>query len=189
MSQYEKKKDYDWNTIRTVYITGTDSYRALCKKYDVPESTLMKRGRKEDWCKQRKEYQNKLTAKVREKTANSAASKLFKLQNVTDNLVGKMAKMSENFDVEESSARDILDLTKAVRELTAAIRNLHDLPTAAEKEAQKIARERLKLEKERLQIEKERIKAANDNDNSITVVFEGGEDLREGAASEDDTED
>lgn len=182
MSQYEKKKDYDWNTIRTTYITGTDSYSALSKKFNVSITTITKRGKTEGWVNERKIYQKKLISKVREKTVNSAASKIFKLQNVTDNLVGKMEKMSERFDVEESSARDILDLTKAVRELTTAIRDLHDLPTAAEKEAQKIARERL-------QLEKERIKAGNDDDKSITVVFEGGEDLREGAASEDDTED
>ena len=175
---YEKKKtDYDWNTIRTVYITGTDSYRALCKKYNVPESTLMKRGRKEDWCKQRKEYQNKLTAKVREKTANAAASKLFKLQKAADNLADEMAKRTDNMEL--CTARDVLDYTKSVRELTAAIRNLYDLPTAAEKEAQRIAAERLEIERKRA--------SSMDIDKSIKVIFEGGEDLRE--ESEDESDD
>ncbi len=177
---YEKKKtDYDWNTIRTVYITGTDSYNALSKKFDVPMTTIAKRGRKEDWSGQRKAYQKKLVKKVNEKVANSAASKLFKLQNVTDNLVGKMTKMSEKFDVEESSARDILDLTKAVRELTVVIRDLYDLPTAAEKEAQRIAAERLEIERKRA--------SSMDIDKSIKVIFEGGEDLRE--ESEDESDD
>ena len=79
--------------------------------------------------------------------------------------------------MKECTSKDVLDYTKSVRELTAAIRNLYEIPTAAEKEAQRIAAERLKLEKERLK--------ANDGDNSVTVVFEGGEDLREGAADDD----
>lgn len=166
---HEKRKDYDWNTIRTVYITGTESYRALCKKYNVPESTLMKKGKLEDWYGKRKEYQKELIAKVGEKTAEATAEKLYSLQKAADNLAEEMERRTA--DMNECSAKDILDYTKAVRELTATLRNLYEIPSLSEREAQSIAAERLKIERKRV--------SAMDVDKSVKVIFEGGEDLRE----------
>ena len=163
-------KDYDWNRIRTVYITGTDSYRALCGKFGVPKSTLMKRGRAENWVGQREEYQRNLVAKVGERTAESEASKLIALREASDNLTEEL--ISRTADMSDCTAKDILDYTRALKDLTATARNLYDLPSQAERESQRISAERLEIERKRL--------SAVDTDASVKVIFSGGEDLREG---------
>ena len=48
-------------------------------------------------------------------------------------------------------------MTAATNDLTKAIRNLYDLQTAQEAQAEALARERLELEKQRLELEKERL--------------------------------
>lgn len=164
------KKDYDWNTIRTVYITGADSYRALCKRFGVPESTLMKRGKLENWVEQRRDYQRKLIAKVGEKTAESEAYKLVKLKESNDNLTNELARRTA--DMTDCAPKDILDYTRALKELTATARNLYDLPSLSEREAQRMASERLEIDRRRVSV--------MDSDTSVKVIFAGGEDLREG---------
>ena len=171
----KRRTDYPWNDIKMAYITGTESTYVLADRFDVPRGTLSKRSAKEGWPKERKKYQKSVVEKATKKAANKLSSKLTKLQIAADNLANEMEKRTS--DMKKCTSKDVLDYTKSVRELTAAIRNLYEIPTAAEKEAQRIAAERLKLEKERLK--------ANDGDNSVTVVFEGGEDLREGAADDD----
>lgn len=172
---YEKRKtDYDWNTIRTAYITGTESTCVIAERFNVPRSTLVKRSAKEGWPKKRKAYQMDVVKKATDKAANKLSTKLIKLQKAADNLADEMAKRTDNMD--SCTAKDVLDYTKSVRELTAAIRNLYDLPTAAEKESQRIASERLEIERKRAD--------SMDVDKSVRVVFEGGEDLREEICNE-----
>ena len=175
---YEKRKtDYPWNEIKMAYITGTESTYVLADRFDVPRGTLSKRSAKEGWPKERKKYQKSVVEKATKKAANQLSSKLTKLQKAADNLADEMAKRTDNMEL--CTARDVLDYTKSVRELTATIRNLYDLPTAAEKESQRIAAERLEIERKRAD--------SMEVDRSVRVVFEGGEDLRE--ETEDESED
>ena len=64
-------------------------------------------------------------------------------------------------------SRAIKDLTGALKDMTQVLRNLYNLPTQAEAEAQRIAAERLKLEQRR-------VDAESGTDKSIKVVLADG---------------
>ena len=49
----------DWAKIRAEYITGGISQRKLAAKYNVSETTLMKKAAAENWSKLKKETDNK----------------------------------------------------------------------------------------------------------------------------------
>jgi hypothetical protein len=75
--------------------------------------------------------------------------------------------VEKQFDKLDSKA--IKDFTGALKDMTLVLRNLHNLPTQAEAEAQRIAAERLKLEQRKA----DAAEAANQVDKSIVVKFEG----------------
>ena len=59
--------------MRTEYITGKISQRALAKKYGVSDSTLTKRANEEAWAAQRREARNKIAKKAQQKAADIIA--------------------------------------------------------------------------------------------------------------------
>ena len=63
----------------------------------------------------------------------------------------------------------IKDLTGALKDMTLVLRNLNNLPTQAEAEAQRIAAERLKLEQRKV----DAAEKADGIDKSIVVRLEG----------------
>ena len=73
--------------------------------------------------------------------------------------------MERIFD--KADSRAIKDLTGALKDMTLVLRNLYNLPTQAEAEAQRIAAERLKLEQRR-------VDAESGTDKSIKVVLADG---------------
>ena len=73
----------------------------------------------------------------------------------------------KQFDKLDSKA--IKDFTGALKDMTLVLRNLHNLPTQAEAEAQRIAAERLKLEQRKA----DAAEKAGEVDKSIIVRLEG----------------
>ena len=59
----------DWLRIRSDYINGGGSYRALAEKYGVSFSALEKRARSESWRERRMKQCDKVETKLRQKTA------------------------------------------------------------------------------------------------------------------------
>jgi hypothetical protein len=62
--------------------------------------------------------------------------------------------------------RAIKDMTGALKDMTLVLRNLHNLPTQAEVEAQRIAAERLKLEQRKIAMLEN-----NDEDDDTGVIM------------------
>ncbi len=165
----------DWNTIKTEYITGDDSYKVLAGKWGVSFRTLSQKGQKEGWFPARLEYRDSVVKKIVRKrasqTAGNTVEKLSRLQTsadamselifntladadqfhryiVTRSLGGGATEKEERlFDKVDTKA--IRDLTAAMRDLAAVIRSVYDIPTRVEQSAMDIAAAKLEISRKK----------------------------------------
>lgn len=184
------RRKIDWDKIKTEYVTGNISQRALIKKYKVNNVDLAKHSKEEGWVKAREDYRARVTSKAIAKSCNKRADELagvlessYKMRDVIAGamndpkqfnryLVTKGRKGGEFETVEV--IKDKVD-TKAVREMTQAlkaieglIRSLNNIPTEAEMQRLQLEREKFEMEKEKW----EREKAERSTAHEIRVVFD-----------------
>lgn len=152
---------WDWEAIKTEYITGTMGYRELAKSHGVEYSVLAKRAAKEKWTDARKEFAIKKTSKTIEKISKKEADRAAKIFGVADKLLLKIERMADSDKA--LNGKDIRALTAAVKDL----KEIHGVKTALEREEQQA-----RIDALRRQADKE-----NTGKEPITVVM--GEELEE----------
>lgn len=180
----------DWTAIKAEYITGTISYRKLADNWGVSFRTLSDRALREGWKEARDKHRNnvveKTVQKVASRKASTTANKLCDLQEAADNMGRVIAEIfadseqfyrhiiqtrdGDNWDAAErifdkADTKAIKDLTGAMKDLAAVMRNIYDLPTAQEQAAMDIAAERLRLDKAKAEAEQ------NTGDDEVKVEF------------------
>lgn len=187
----------DWEAVQSEYITTDQSLEELGRKHGIPRSTIQLRSGKEGWVAKRKAFKKKAVETAVECAVADEADRLGKIINAAQSMAGviedvfKDAKQFHRHLVtdtyigddgskeiltvekqfEKVDSRAVKDLTGALKDMTLVLRNLHNLPTQAEAEAQRIAAERLNMDKEKM-------KAADGVDKTIHVVMSNGwEDL------------
>ena len=176
----------DWNALRVKYVTGDMSYKALAQKHKLQPNLVARRGHEEKWPEQRREYRQKAATKAIEGEVDNEAERLSKLIRATDameDVVMGLFKDAQQFYrhivldgtsseekiFEKVDTKAIKDLTGAMKDLAIVHRNLHGMPTQAEREAQRIAAERLKMDQKRAQLDE-------NADKSIAVELEKSEE-------------
>ncbi len=85
-------KKVDWNAIRSEYIGGGISQRALAQKHNVPMGTLLDRARREEWAKQRETAHDKSMIKSTQKVANIAADNATIALRIKQKLLRRIEK-------------------------------------------------------------------------------------------------
>lgn len=175
----------DWSAIKTEYVTGNTTYRELAKKYGVSFSTLQKRAKEEKWSEGRKKYRDRVVTKALTRTCARDAQRLAKLQKSAMLLANDIEKALQDPDVlyrhvgsiegvpvdtklGTPNGKNLQALARALRDITAATRDLYGINTRAEQFAQEQAVERLRMEREKLEMEKKRI-ASEGKDTEITL--------------------
>lgn len=187
--------DINWDALRTLYVTTQLSLNDLAKREELKLHTVQERSRKDGWVAARMAFRAQAAAQAVDRAADNEADRLAKIINAANNMAAVIEAVyqdPEQFQrhvvtdtvIDDDGSKGILTVekqfravnTKAVRDMTAAIkdmtlvlRNLHNLPTQAEAEAQRIAAERLKLEQRKV----DAAEAANQVDKSIVVKLEG----------------
>lgn len=168
-----------WGRIRHAYECGTLSYKDLAKKYHISLSRLTEVAKSEDWVGLRKRHRHEVGALAASRLRAREAEKLASVKTAADELAEQLAEVLKNKDqmylhaavVRDARGEDhirsekldainpqtLRAFTAATNDLTKAIRNLYDLQTAQEEQAQKLAAERLALEQARLELERERL--------------------------------
>jgi hypothetical protein len=187
------RRKIDWDAIKTEYVTGDISIRELEKKYKLEHNNLAKHSKNEGWVKARKDYRTRATTKAVTKSCDKRANELSKVldssmlirdriyeamndpQQFNRYLVTRGRKGGEFETVEE--VHEKVD-TKAIREMTQAlkavedlIRSLNNIPTRAEEQRLKLERERFELEKEKWEREKAEQSAAHE----VRITFDTDE--------------
>lgn len=184
------RRKFDWEKIKTEYVTTDINLRDLAKKNGVSMNTISKYCKKEGWVKAREDYCAKVSKKAVQKSCDKRANELSKVldssmlirdriyeamndpQQFNRYLVTRGRKGGEFETVEE--VHEKVD-TKAIREMTQAlkavedlIRSLNNIPTRAEEQRLKLERERFELEKEKWEREKAEQSAAHE----VRITFD-----------------
>ena len=165
-----KRKKPNWDEIKTEYATTDISYREIANKHGIPYRTVVDAGRSQEWVKARETYRNKFIAKSIELAANerakhlqSIASSADKMANVIHSVMDDTEQFFRRIDMttgeekisKKVDSKAVRELTAAMKDLTAVLRNVYDIPTQAEQVSMELARERLEIERKKAQQEEE----------------------------------
>lgn len=108
----------DWQAIKTEYITTNTSYRKLAQKYGIHYKVISERGKDEKWVELRSQHRDKTLTKTLDKISQQEANRAAKFHTVADKLLLKIEAMVDG--------ERPLD-TKAIRALTAAVKDLKEI--------------------------------------------------------------
>lgn len=142
----------DWKKIKTAYITGDESYRALAARFDVPFRTIADRAKKEGWVARRAKHRERIVTRACRAEEKNEGQKLARMCRVADKLTGILERASdeayffERVPVTDDKGRPVLDakgkpktmetvnarefraLVAATKDLTEIVRNVYELP-------------------------------------------------------------
>lgn len=191
---------YDWDKIRTEYITTDLSLKDISEKYGVQQRLVNTKSAEQGWVDQRKKYNAKVVEKAVNKVATKRANQLAKELAIADNISNVLKKA---LDDAEQFNRYIIDTTtrvdgteirtseektfekvdmRALKDAAAALRLVEEMKRsmAGILRVEEINRNRreekkLKLEEEKLQLQKEQTEARKP-DTDIKVVITGFEE-------------
>ena len=190
---------YDWDKIRTEYITSDLSLKDISEKYGVQQRLVNTKSAEQGWVDQRKEYNAKVVEKAVNKVAAKRANQLAKELAIADNISNVLKKA---LDDAEQFNRYIIDTTtrvdgteirtseektfekvdmRALKDAAAALRLVEEMKRSMAgilrvEEINRNRREekRLKLEEEKLQLQRDQTEARKP-DTDIKVVITGYE--------------
>lgn len=179
-------KAINWDAVKTVYVTTEMSLPQVSAKFGLKLHSVSERCRKDGWVAARMAFRAQAAAKAVDQAVNVEADRLGKIINAANSMAAVIEAVYKdpdqfhrhlvvNMDVTEEKTFDkvdtkaIRDMTVAIKDMTLVLRNLHNLPTQAEAEAQRIAAERLKLEQRKV----DAAEKAGEVDKSIVVKLEG----------------
>ena len=194
------RSKYDWDNIRTEYITSDLSLKDISDKYGVSQRLVNTKSAEQGWVDQRKKYNAKVVEKAVNKVAAKRANQLAKELTIADNISNVLKKALE--DAEQFN-RYIIDTTtrvdgteirtseektfekvdmRALKDAAAALRLVEEMKRSMAgilrvEEINRNRREekRLRLEEEKLQLQKEQTEARKP-DTDIKVVITGYEE-------------
>ena len=150
----------DWQAIKTEYITTQTSYRKLAQKHGIHYKVISDRGKDEGWVELRSQYRAKTLTKTLDKISRQEANRAARIHSVADKLLKKIESM-----VDREKPLD----TKAIRALTAAVKDLKEIQSIKsdldkQEQRARIANLQKLAQKEETQTD------------SIEVVFMAGEE-------------
>ena len=195
-----QRPKYDWDKLRTEYITSDLSLKDISEKYGVSQRLVNTKSAEQGWVEQRKKYNAKVVEKAVNKVAAKRANQLAKELAIADNISNVLKKA---LDDAEQFNRYIIDTTtrvdgteirtseektfekvdmRALKDAAAALRLVEEMKRSMAgilrvEEINRNRREekRLKLEEEKLQLQKEQTEARKP-DTDIKVVITGFEE-------------
>ena len=173
MANRVKEYPHDtWAEMETAYITSQNnkvSYKYLSNQYAIPITAVKRYANRNHWVEKRKKYREALIEKTSAYEREKDVNKLSKLMISADMLSEAIEKVfqdskqfyrhvirgaggvQEEVILQKVDSRAIRDMTSCLRDLSTVVRNLYDLPTLKEQQAQALATERLLLEKKKLE--------------------------------------
>ena len=108
----------DWQAIKTEYITTDTSYRKLAEKYGVSRVQIGNVGKDENWVELRRQHLDRTVSKTVAAVESAQVNRAKKMQSVADKLLLKIEAMVDRPE----------PLTeKAIRSLTAAVKDLKEI--------------------------------------------------------------
>ena len=164
-------------------MTTISSLTDVAKHFGVPLKQVQKRSSADGWVAAKQEFRARAAQRAVDSAVDIEADRLGKIIKAANSMATVIegafddpeqfhrhivldvdTMVERRFDKLDSKA--IKDFTGALKDMTLVLRNLNNLPTQAEAEAQRIAAERLELDKRK-------VDAQDKTDTKIEVVFAG----------------
>ncbi len=176
--------DFDWESIKTEYVTTNISKTKLAEQYGVPLGQVQYRSMAEQWSQLRRRHRDRVMAKTSDRMADEAAERMARLMGSTDKLMDAALdalddpKQFYRYIVKEKDAdgthtteavfdkadtKAMKDMGTVLEKLTGLTRDLYGLPDREQELREQLARQKLEQ--------------AEKNADGIEVVF--GEDAEE----------
>lgn len=170
-----KSKTIDWAAIKTAYITGDESQRALCKRFRIGYSTLAEKCRKDGWVEARAKWRRDTVAKATQKASRTRACALAKVIEASDALDNVLAAFLQKIATE---GIDLLALSgnpgRELESLSKAILNSDELKRRLNGMLMPRDEARIKLDREKLEMEKKKMEEEKTSENNVKVEFTDG---------------
>lgn len=169
-------QELPWEEIRLAYITSGMGYGRLADHYRCQKTTLVRRGQREHWEREREIYRCRVAKLVQAQaprvprlgtgpadTASVAAECADRLRDLREAAEKAARIVSDRMvDSEELSARDLRAYTASMRDLDTLLRDAYGLPTPEQERIRQLSEARLELERER-------VRAQTETDATVTV--------------------
>lgn len=166
-----KSSEVDWLELKTEYITTDITLKELAAKHNAALQTVNSRSARELWRREREKYRlarsRTMLYKTRQRQAAAGAQQLGILQDATSKIADAIDKAladatqlhrhrAGNDDggeqvLQKIDDRAVRNLSSAMRDLSAVVRDLYDLPSLPDKAAILTARRRLDLDERRIE--------------------------------------
>lgn len=92
---------YNWEAIKTRYVTGTEDLRTIGNDPDTPApATIMRRSAKEDWPGQRSAYRQQVASRTRSTVATEAAEVAARHVRIAKGMQAKALAALQRLDVD-----------------------------------------------------------------------------------------
>lgn len=160
-------EERNWEQVKTVYLSGTESLRALAERFGIPAGTLCARAAREKWSAEKqhstqtaeplaaaRDCVDRLLAAVQQALNEETALQATRQIKCKSKADGPDGVIDRNWvEQEPSGAIDIgrvKEFASVLEELISLKRDLYDLPTGAEAERRQLAKEKLEMAKQKL---------------------------------------
>ena len=157
--------NWDYTAIKAEYIAdGKSSIRKLAKKYGIPYGTLNNRACKEKWKAQKEQSKEKTVAKAIAKIEDGRASRMLRLQTVTDKVLNKIEKAVET--MADSDPELINPL--AFKQITGALKDIKEI---------QMLRSDIDIREQEARIRNLEKQAEADDNKDTTVIVQFEDDI------------
>ena len=170
----------DWEAIRADYVANGLSCRELAKKYGVSKSVVAKKI-KDEWRGQSRtiadSVRTDVDSAIREQKTDALLTMLHAadtMAGVLDSLAGAAMRVASSDDRGSMDIKKVEGLVRAINLNMDTLRELHGVPTQAQRHAQHLAEERLAIERERLEMDKRKESQENEQ-HTVHVVIDAPE--------------
>lgn len=191
-----KSGEVNWDAVRAMYVTTTMSLRDVANQHGLKLHTVETHSSQGGWVAARMAWRARAAAVAMDRSIDGEADRLARIIHAANSMADQIddvfgdpeqfrRHLVTNTTIDEDGNKCITtverqykaintkamrDLSAAIKDMTQVLRNLHNLPTQAEQENQRIAAERLELDKRKAAA----AEAAQQVDKSIVVRLEGG---------------
>lgn len=152
----------DWLAVKTEYVTTATSYRELARKYGVSRKTIADRGKAGNWVRERGQYRDESTSKIKAAAAEGQAERAVRFVSVADRLLEKIEAIADADGAQTMTPKDIRALTAAMLDL----KDIMDIRSKADTREQEARIANLERQ----------ARAEVDKDNVVTVRLMDGLD-------------
>lgn len=143
------KSKYDWDAIRTEYITGESTIRELSAKYGPAKAAIQKKSARDGWTAAKEKYRVTAT-NHREKALaiNKAKNDLKGLEIVGNEMEDEMLRVSVMLKDEHLSTQNRYNLMRCLEIANRLYKDSRGILSKAEEDRLAMARAELKMKQE-----------------------------------------